>query len=164
MRCAGQSSITPATSALKSVIANVPYRSTIDEGNSHYRYEQYNEILEDYGPLMASPISPTSPIELVKFNEAYSCALTPLSSLESARGNSTTSAGGACRVARRLPARTIKVQGRRLSRVALELRGTRTIEICGRAVPTQCDPYSLYVVGSQITCGCLVGSYQHLGI
>ena len=38
-----------------------------------------------------------------------------------------------------------KVQSRTLDRVALELRGTRTTNIDGRAVPTQCDPYSLYV-------------------
>ncbi|KAM4060911.1 PIF1-like helicase [Hirsutella rhossiliensis] len=30
-------------------------------------------------------------------------------------------------------------------RVALELRGTRTTKVDGRAVPSQCDPYSLYV-------------------
>ncbi|OAQ60809.1 ATP-dependent DNA helicase PIF1 [Purpureocillium lilacinum] len=38
-----------------------------------------------------------------------------------------------------------KVQGRSLDRVALELRGTRTMNIEGRVVPAQCDPYSLYV-------------------
>ncbi|KJZ67923.1 hypothetical protein HIM_12688 [Hirsutella minnesotensis 3608] len=38
-----------------------------------------------------------------------------------------------------------KVQGRTLERVALELRGTRTSIIDGRAVSSQCDPYSLYV-------------------
>ncbi len=38
-----------------------------------------------------------------------------------------------------------KVQGRTLARVALELRGTRTTEIHGQIVPSQCDPYSLYV-------------------
>ncbi|KAL5583752.1 hypothetical protein FOVSG1_015103 [Fusarium oxysporum f. sp. vasinfectum] len=38
-----------------------------------------------------------------------------------------------------------KVQGRTLNRVALELRGTRTTNIDGKAVPSQCDPYSLYV-------------------
>jgi hypothetical protein len=38
-----------------------------------------------------------------------------------------------------------KVQSRTLDRVALELRGTRTTNIDGQAVPTQCDPYSLYV-------------------
>ena len=38
-----------------------------------------------------------------------------------------------------------KVQGRTLDRVALGLRGTRTMNIDGEAVPTQCDPYSLYV-------------------
>ncbi|KAM4061915.1 hypothetical protein HRG_013435 [Hirsutella rhossiliensis] len=32
-----------------------------------------------------------------------------------------------------------------LERVALELRGTRTTKVDGRAVPSQCDPYSLYV-------------------
>ncbi|KAL2127075.1 hypothetical protein VTI74DRAFT_11378 [Chaetomium olivicolor] len=38
-----------------------------------------------------------------------------------------------------------KVQGRTLDRVALELRGTRTTAVSGEAVPSQCDPYSLYV-------------------
>ncbi|PVH90925.1 hypothetical protein DM02DRAFT_647465 [Periconia macrospinosa] len=38
-----------------------------------------------------------------------------------------------------------KVQGRTLERVALELLGTRTMNIDGRAVPSPCDPYSLYV-------------------
>jgi hypothetical protein len=38
-----------------------------------------------------------------------------------------------------------KVQGRTLERVALELGGTRTMQVCGQAVPSQCDPYSLYV-------------------
>ncbi|EKG08990.1 DNA helicase PIF1 ATP-dependent [Macrophomina phaseolina MS6] len=38
-----------------------------------------------------------------------------------------------------------KVQSRTLDRVALELQGTRTTKIDGRAVPSQCDPYSLYV-------------------
>jgi hypothetical protein len=38
-----------------------------------------------------------------------------------------------------------KVQSRTLDRVALELRGTRTTNVDGEAVPTQCDPYSLYV-------------------
>jgi len=38
-----------------------------------------------------------------------------------------------------------KVQGRMLERVALELRGTRTTNVDGRIVPSQCDPYSLYV-------------------
>jgi hypothetical protein len=37
------------------------------------------------------------------------------------------------------------VQGRTLERVALELRGTRTTYINRQAVPSQCDPYSLYV-------------------
>jgi hypothetical protein len=32
-----------------------------------------------------------------------------------------------------------------LDRVALELPGTRTANIDGQAVSTQCDPYSLYV-------------------
>ena len=32
-----------------------------------------------------------------------------------------------------------------MARVAIELRGTRTIEIGGQTVATQCDPYSLYV-------------------
>ncbi|PVH90494.1 hypothetical protein DM02DRAFT_507059, partial [Periconia macrospinosa] len=38
-----------------------------------------------------------------------------------------------------------KVQGRTLAQVVLELQGTRTTNIGGRAVPSQCDPYSLYV-------------------
>ncbi|OWT42275.1 hypothetical protein VFPPC_18429 [Pochonia chlamydosporia 170] len=38
-----------------------------------------------------------------------------------------------------------KVQSRTLDQVALELRGTRTTNIDGKAVPAQCDPYSLYV-------------------
>ena len=38
-----------------------------------------------------------------------------------------------------------KVQGRTLDGVALELRGTRTVRVNGQAVPTPCDPYSLYV-------------------
>ncbi|KJZ68691.1 hypothetical protein HIM_11918 [Hirsutella minnesotensis 3608] len=38
-----------------------------------------------------------------------------------------------------------KVQGRTLERVALELRGTRTTKMDGMVVPSQCDPYSLYV-------------------
>lgn len=38
-----------------------------------------------------------------------------------------------------------KVQGRTLHKVALELRGTRTLQAGGQAVPSQCDPYSLYV-------------------
>lgn len=29
--------------------------------------------------------------------------------------------------------------------MALELRGTRTTNIDGQAIPSQCDPYSLYV-------------------
>ncbi|KJZ68216.1 hypothetical protein HIM_12394 [Hirsutella minnesotensis 3608] len=38
-----------------------------------------------------------------------------------------------------------KVQGGTLERVALELRGTRTVIVGGQMVPSQCDPYSLYV-------------------
>ncbi|PVH91414.1 hypothetical protein DM02DRAFT_507353, partial [Periconia macrospinosa] len=38
-----------------------------------------------------------------------------------------------------------KVQSRTLGRVALELRGTRTMNIDGQSVPSPCDPYSLYV-------------------
>ncbi|EGY20851.1 uncharacterized protein VDAG_02375 [Verticillium dahliae VdLs.17] len=38
-----------------------------------------------------------------------------------------------------------KVQSKTLDQVALELRGTRTMRVDSRAVPTQCDPYSLYV-------------------
>ncbi|RYC79720.1 hypothetical protein BFJ63_vAg17395 [Fusarium oxysporum f. sp. narcissi] len=38
-----------------------------------------------------------------------------------------------------------KVQSKTLNRVVLELRGARTTNIDGEAVPVQCDPYSLYV-------------------
>ncbi|KAH8653042.1 hypothetical protein BGZ61DRAFT_541676 [Ilyonectria robusta] len=38
-----------------------------------------------------------------------------------------------------------KLQARTLDQVALELRGTRTTNIGGQAVPSTCDPYSLYV-------------------
>ncbi|KAH7464438.1 hypothetical protein FOMA001_g17470 [Fusarium oxysporum f. sp. matthiolae] len=38
-----------------------------------------------------------------------------------------------------------KVQSKTLNRVVLELRGARTTNIDGEAVPAQCDPYSLYV-------------------
>jgi hypothetical protein len=38
-----------------------------------------------------------------------------------------------------------KVQGRTLDRVALELRGTRTMKVDGETVRSPCDPYSLYV-------------------
>ncbi|KAF1814385.1 hypothetical protein P152DRAFT_456639 [Eremomyces bilateralis CBS 781.70] len=38
-----------------------------------------------------------------------------------------------------------KVQGKTLDRVALELRGARTTNIDGQAVPSQCDAYGLYV-------------------
>ncbi|KAL8353860.1 hypothetical protein RB601_003614 [Gaeumannomyces tritici] len=38
-----------------------------------------------------------------------------------------------------------KMQSRMLDRAALELRGTRTTTVNGEAVPSQCDPYSLYV-------------------
>jgi hypothetical protein len=38
-----------------------------------------------------------------------------------------------------------KVQGRTLDRVALELRGIRTVNIDGLVVPTQRDAYSLYI-------------------
>jgi len=38
-----------------------------------------------------------------------------------------------------------KVQGRTLERVALELRGSRTVQVDGQTVSSQCDPYSLYV-------------------
>ncbi|KAM4066723.1 PIF1-like helicase [Hirsutella rhossiliensis] len=38
-----------------------------------------------------------------------------------------------------------KVQGKTLERVALELRGTRTTKMDGTVVPSQCDPYGLYV-------------------
>jgi hypothetical protein len=37
------------------------------------------------------------------------------------------------------------VQGGTLERAALELRGTRATDVDGRVVPSQCDPYSLYV-------------------
>lgn len=38
-----------------------------------------------------------------------------------------------------------KAQSRTLARAALELHGTRTTTIDGQAVPSPCDPYSLYV-------------------
>jgi hypothetical protein len=38
-----------------------------------------------------------------------------------------------------------KVQGGNFDRVALDLRGTRTTNVNGEMVPSQCDPYSLYV-------------------
>ncbi|KAF1816155.1 hypothetical protein P152DRAFT_454398 [Eremomyces bilateralis CBS 781.70] len=38
-----------------------------------------------------------------------------------------------------------KVQGKTLNPVALELRGTQVTNIDGKAVASQCDPYSLYV-------------------
>ncbi|KAM9876020.1 hypothetical protein VDGL01_09923 [Verticillium dahliae] len=38
-----------------------------------------------------------------------------------------------------------KVQGRTLDRVAVELRGTRTTHVGSQAIPSTCDPYSLYV-------------------
>ncbi|KAF2186062.1 hypothetical protein K469DRAFT_528924, partial [Zopfia rhizophila CBS 207.26] len=44
-----------------------------------------------------------------------------------------------------------KVQGRTLNKVAVELRGTRTTNINGQAVPSQCDPYSLCVQLSRCT-------------
>jgi hypothetical protein len=37
------------------------------------------------------------------------------------------------------------VQGRTLEKVAVELRGTRTTNIDGQTISSQCDPYSLYV-------------------
>jgi hypothetical protein len=37
------------------------------------------------------------------------------------------------------------VQSRTLNRVALELRGAKTTKINGEAVPSQYNPYSLYV-------------------
>lgn len=44
-----------------------------------------------------------------------------------------------------------KVQSRTLDKVALELRGTRTMTVRGQAVPSACDPYSLYVQLSRCT-------------
>lgn len=44
-----------------------------------------------------------------------------------------------------------KVQGGTLGRVALELRGTRTLQTDGQIVPSQRDPYSLYVQLSRST-------------
>ena len=38
-----------------------------------------------------------------------------------------------------------KVQGGTFDKIGLELRGTRTTNINGEMVPSQCDPYSLYV-------------------
>ncbi|KAM4066448.1 PIF1-like helicase [Hirsutella rhossiliensis] len=51
------------------------------------------------------------------------------SASEKGRGNATTSAE----------------RGKTLERVALELRGTRTTKMDGTVVPSQCDPYGLYV-------------------
>jgi hypothetical protein len=42
-----------------------------------------------------------------------------------------------------------KVQGKTLDRVALELRGTRAMNVDGKTVLTQCDPYSSYVQPSR---------------
>jgi hypothetical protein len=41
--------------------------------------------------------------------------------------------------------RDCKVQGRTLEQVALVLRGRRTLQVGGKTVRRQCDPYSLYV-------------------
>ena len=38
-----------------------------------------------------------------------------------------------------------KVQSKTLGRVALELRGMWTTVVDGKSVPSQCDPYNLYV-------------------
>ncbi|KAM4064054.1 AAA domain-containing protein [Hirsutella rhossiliensis] len=46
---------------------------------------------------------------------------------------------------RKRPWQRNDVQGGTLERVALELRGARTTTVDGRAVPSPCDPYSLYV-------------------
>ena len=48
-----------------------------------------------------------------------------------------------------------KVQGRTFDKIALELRGTRMMNVDGEMVPSQCDPYSLYVQLSR--CGWLKG-------
>jgi PIF1-like helicase len=75
--------------------------------------------------------------------------LTPLSSkMECVRRrpwqrNEVTRRGLPCTAA--FACTDYKVQGRTLKQVALELRGTRTVQICGQVVPSQCDPYSLYV-------------------
>ena len=42
-----------------------------------------------------------------------------------------------------------KVQGGTFDRIALELRGTRTVDIDGEIVPGRCDPYSLCVQPSR---------------
>jgi hypothetical protein len=48
-----------------------------------------------------------------------------------------------------------KVQGGTFDKIALELRGTRMMNVDGEMVPSQCDPYSLYVQLSR--CGWLKG-------
>lgn len=63
----------------------------------------------------------------------------------SGRGNRTTSAAGGCHARPRSASTDYKVQGRTLGRAALELQGTRTVSVNGRAIPGPCDPYSLYV-------------------
>ncbi|XP_044720066.1 PIF1-like helicase domain-containing protein [Hirsutella rhossiliensis] len=62
----------------------------------------------------------------------------------SGHGSATTSARGLpCAAA--FACTDYKVQGGTLERVALELRGARMTTVEGRAVPSSCDPYSLYV-------------------
>ncbi|KAF1807904.1 hypothetical protein P152DRAFT_469266 [Eremomyces bilateralis CBS 781.70] len=46
---------------------------------------------------------------------------------------------------RKRPWQKHDVQGKTLGRVALELRGARTTNVDGQAVPSQCDAYGLYV-------------------
>jgi hypothetical protein len=75
--------------------------------------------------------------------------LMPISTKWSARGsghgNKVTSARGDYHAQPAFACTDYKVQGRTLARVALELRGSRTVKVRGEAVPSQCDPYSLYV-------------------
>lgn len=59
-------------------------------------------------------------------------------------GSEVTSVAGDCHAWPLLPAQIIRCRVG-LSRVDLELRGPRTTNMDGQAVPTQCDPYSLYV-------------------
>ncbi len=62
----------------------------------------------------------------------------------SGRGCGMTSAGGAYRAAQRSPARTTRCRaGHWLGSLSSCVAHVR--QICGRSVPSQCDPYSLYV-------------------
>lgn len=43
------------------------------------------------------------------------------------------------------PCTDYKVQARMLDQVAVELRGTRTTYVGDQAIPSTCEPYSLYM-------------------